>query len=507
MSMTEDLPATKTKTGAADLRHAQMLIDGKWVDSASGAVLTVENPAKRQPIATIPRGNAADVDGAVAAAARAFPAWSKVVPRDRGRLLLRIADKMEAEAEETARLIALETGNALRTQARGEARLAADIFRYFGGLGSELKGETIPLGEHVLSYTRREPLGVVGAIIPWNAPVMLGALKIAPALCAGNVMVLKTAEDAPMGVLMMADICQQFLPAGVLNVLTGFGAEAGGALTNHPKIRKLSFTGSTEVGKIIMRAAAERIVPVSLELGGKSPSLVYPDADEDWAVDGIINAMRFTRQSQSCTAGSRLFLHEDIFDSFLKKLEKKTTALKIGDPLDEASDIGTIINNKQYTKVCKYVQDGLERSDAKLVFGGLPPKDGPLSEGYYTIPTVFADRSNDWRLAREEIFGPVLVAIRWSKEEEAIRMANDSHYGLAAYVWTHDIGKGLRAAHAIESGWVQVNQGGGQVPGHSYGGYKQSGIGREFSLEGMLDSFTQRKNVTVNLNTPPRGAS
>jgi len=476
-----------------------MLIDGKWVGSVSGAHFAVENPAKRKPITDVPRAAEADVNAAVAAADKALPAWKKVVPRERGKLLLKIAEAIQARVEELARTIALETGNALRTQARGEASMTADIFRYFGGLASELKGETVPLGESVLSYTRREPLGVVGAIIPWNAPVMLGALKIAPALCAGNTMVLKTAEDAPMGVLMMADICQQFLPPGVLNVLTGFGPEAGAALANHPKIAKLSFTGSTEVGKIVMRAAAERIVPVSLELGGKSPSLVYPDADEDWAVDGIINAMRFTQQSQSCTAGSRLFLHEDIFDSFLRKLEKKTTSLKIGDPLDEASDIGTIINNKQYSKVCKYVQDGLQRADAKLVFGGLPPKTGPLSEGYYTIPTVFADRSNDWRLAREEIFGPVLVAIRWSNEEEAIRMANDSHYGLAAYVWTHDIGKGLRAAHAIESGWVQVNQGGGQTPGMSYGGYKQSGLGREFSLEGMLDSFTQRKSVTVNL--------
>ena len=352
-----------------------------------------------------------------------------------------------------ARTIALETGNALRTQARGEAkhdRRHLPLFRR--ARARELKGETVPLGEHVLSYTRREPLGVVGAIIPWNAPVMLGALKIAPALCAGNVMVMKAAEDAPLGVLLMAEICQEFLPPGVLNVLTGYGEECGGPLANHPKIRKLSFTGSTEVGKVIMRAAAERIVPVSLELGGKSPSIVYPDADEDWAVDGIITAMRFTRQSQSCTAGSRLFLHEDIFDSFLQKLEKKTTALKIGDPLDEATDIGTIINNKQFTKVCKYVDEGLKRSDAKLVFGGLPPKTGPLSEGYFAIPTVFADRSNDWRLAREEIFGPVLVAIRWSDEAEAIRMANDSHYGLAAYVWTHDIGTGLRAAHAIEVG-------------------------------------------------------
>ena len=478
----------------------QFYIDGKWVEPITPKLLDVIDPSTEEAYTQIAVGSAADVDRAVAAATRAYAEWRKVAPRERGKVLLKIAEALQARAEELARTISLETGNALRTQARGEANLTADIFRYFGGLGSELKGETIPLGEHVLSYTRREPLGVVGAVIPWNAPVMLAALKIAPALCAGNTMVMKAAEDAPLGVLLMAEICQEFLPPGVLNVLTGYGEECGGALINHPGIRKLSFTGSTEVGKIVMRAAAERIVPVSLELGGKSPSIVYPDADEDWAVDGIIAAMRFTRQSQSCTAGSRLFLHEDIFDSFLGKLEKKTSALKIGDPLDEATDIGTIINNKQFTKVCKYVDEGLKRADAKLVFGGLPPRTGPLSEGYYAIPTVFADRSNDWRLAREEIFGPVLVAIRWSDEAEAIRMANDSHYGLAAYVWTHDIGTGLRTAHAIESGWVQVNQGVGQVPGMSYGGFKQSGIGREFSLEGMLDSFTQRKNVTVNLD-------
>ena len=490
--------ATK-RADATALKKAQMLINGQWVDSAAGEVLTVEDPAHRRPIAEIPRGRAEDVARAVQAAAAAYPAWSRVPPRERGKLFLKIADALEARVEELARLIALETGNALRTQARPEANGTVEMLRYYGGLGGELKGETIPFGEQVLSYTRREPLGVVGAIVPWNAPAILSAIKIAPALVAGNTLVLKAAEDAPLCVLLLAEVCQQFLPPGVLNVLTGLGEECGAPLANHPTVAKLSFTGSTAVGKSIMRAAADRIAPVSLELGGKSPSIVYSDANEDWVVDGIIAAMRFTRQSQSCTAGSRLFLHRDIFDPFLDALAKKVKTLKLGDPLEEATDIGTIINAKQFNKVCGYVDEGLKRKDARVVIGGLPPKTGPLSEGYYAIPTIFADVANDWRLAREEIFGPVLVAIPWTDEAEAIRMANDSHYGLAAYVWTHDIGRGLRAAHAIESGWVQVNQGAGQSPGHSYGGFKQSGIGREFSLEGMLDSYTQRKNVTVNL--------
>ena len=498
MSFIKQIPTSTT----TEISRAKMLIDGQWVEALSGEVLAVENPAKRRIIAEIPRGRAEDVDRAVQAAAKAFPSWSKIAPRDRGRILARIGDALETRGEDIARLIALETGNALRTQARPEGHGVAGMFRYIGGLASELKGETVPLGEQMLSYTRREPYGVVGAIIPWNAPVGLAALKIAPALCTGNTLVLKVAEDAPLAVLLLAEICQEFLPPGVLNVITGLGEECGAPLAHHPLVRKLSFTGSTEVGKIIMSAAAERIVPVSLELGGKSPSIVYPDANEDWVVSGIISAMRFTRQSQSCTAGSRLFLHADIFDSFLDKLTKETQALRIGDPLDEASDIGAIINEKQFTKVCGYVAEGLSRKDARLVFGGLPPTEGPLAEGYFAVPTVFADSSNEWRLAREEIFGPVLVAIPWRDETEVIRMANDSHYGLAAYVWTHDIGTGLRAAHAIESGWIQVNQGLGQFPGQSYGGYKQSGMGREGSLEGMLDAFTQRKSVTINLNTP-----
>ncbi len=479
-----------------------MLVGGARVASASGETIAVENPATRGVVAHVPRGGAEDVARAVDVASEAFTHWKDIAPRERGRMLLHIADALEARIEEKARTIAEETGNALRTQARPEATVTADIFRYFGGLAGELKGETIPLGEQVLSYSRREPIGVVGAIIPWNAPVLLAALKIAPALCAGNTLVLKAAEDAPLGVLLLAEICQEHLPPSVLNVLTGYGHDCGAALAAHPAIRKLSFTGSTEVGKIIMSEAGKRIVPVSLELGGKSPSIVFPDANEDWAIEGIINAMRFTRQSQSCTAGSRLLLHASIFDEFLEALKGKTEGLKLGNPLDETTDMGAIINEKQFTKVCGYVREGLERADARLVMGGLPPESGPLSEGYFAVPTIFADAANDWRLAREEIFGPVLVAIRWEKPEEAIRLANDSHYGLAAFVWSRDIGNALRTAHKVEAGWVQVNQGVGQVLGQSYGGVKQSGIGREFSLEGMLDSFTQKKSVTVNLGLP-----
>lgn len=481
------------------LRPHLMWIDGKQVPAASGETIAVENPGRRTLFATVPRGRAEDVDRAVAAAAKAFPAWSRVVPRDRGRLLSQIAEALDARSEEMARTIAEETGNAIRTQARPEAKLAADIFRYFGGLASELKGETIPLGEHVLSYTRREPLGVVGAVIPWNAPVLLAACKIAPAICAGNTIVMKAAEDAPLGVLLLAEICQKFLPPGVVNMITGTGPEAGQPLLNHLGIAKLSFTGSTAVGKLVMEAAAKRILPVSLELGGKSPCIICEDADEDWVVEGVIAAMRFTRQSQSCTAGSRLFLHESLCEGFLEKLAAKVSALRIGDPLDEASDIGSIINEKQFRRVCSYVDEGLKQPQARLVMGGLPPQSGPLAQGYFMQPTAFLHTSNDWRLAREEIFGPVLVAVPWRDEEDVIRMANDSHYGLAGYVFTHDIGRGIRMAHAIEAGWVQVNQAGGQTPGHSYGGYKESGIGREFSLSAMLDSFTQIKNVTVNL--------
>ncbi|MDI6765078.1 MAG: aldehyde dehydrogenase family protein [Thermodesulfobacteriota bacterium] len=483
-----------------DVGRRLMLINGQWVESSDGEFIPVENPGRKGSIVgEIPRGRAVDVDRAVLSAARAFEEWRRVSPRERGKLMIKIGEAIEIKANEIARIIALETGNAIRTQSRPEAMLTSDIFRYFGGVASEIKGETIPLGENLLSYSRREPIGVVGGIVPWNSPVGLGALKIVMAVTPGNTLVLKPSSEAPLAVLTMARICSEFLPPGVLNVVTGTGSECGIPLARHSLVRKLSFTGSYEIGRTIMEAAAERIVPVTLELGGKSPQIVFPDADEPQVVDGVFLAMRFTRQGQSCTAGSRLFLHESIYDSFLGKLVKKLKSLKIGDPLDESTDMGALINRTQFEKVCSYVEDGIRQKGAHLLTGGLPPKEGPLSQGYFMEPTVFSNVDNDWRIAREEIFGPVLVAIPWKEEEEAIRMANESHYGLAAFIWTHDIGKALRTAHRIESGWVQINQGVGIVPGQSYGGFKQSGFGREYSLEGMLESFTQRKSITINL--------
>ncbi|MCM3759217.1 aldehyde dehydrogenase family protein [Alkalihalobacillus oceani] len=478
-----------------------MLINGEWRASVSSEFFPIESPAERgSVIAEVPRSSAEDVDFAVKAAHTAFASWREVPAKERGRLLWKIADAVEEQAEDIARTIATETGNAIRTQARGEVKSVVEIFRYFAGVVSEIRGSTCPVDNNLMAYTQREPYGVVGAIVPWNAPVQLSSLKIAPAVAAGNTIVLKTAEDAPLGVLKLARICAQYLPAGVVNVITGYGQECGEALTSHPLVNKLTFTGSTAVGKTIMRKAAERIVPVSLELGGKSPQIVFPDANNDKVVEGIISAMRFARQGQSCSAGTRLFLHESIFHSFVEKLVNRLAELKVGHPLAEESDMGSLINKKQFDKVTRFIEEGMNDENLELLIGGLPPEEGPLAEGYYHQPTLFACKNDNTRLAKEEIFGPVLLIMSWSDEEEVIKAANDSSYGLAAFVWTNDTKKALRTAGKIESGWIQVNRGGAQMPGLSYGGYKQSGIGREFSLEGMLDSYTQVKSIMIDFN-------
>ena len=483
-------------------RRETMIIGNERVPAADGRTFYVETPARRgEIIAEVPRAGAADVDRAVRAAATAFETWRATHWKERSRALYKIADAVEARTEELARTVSMETGNAIRTISRPEVKGVVDVFRYFAGVASELKGETVPVGPGMLSYTLREPYGVVGAIVPWNVPLTISAWKIAPAVATGNTMVLKPSADAPLAALELGRICADHLPPGVLNVITGMGEECGAALAEHPLVRKLSFTGHTETGKTVMRAAADRIVPVSLELGGKSPQIVFADSNDERTVDGVIAGMRFTRQGQSCTAGSRLFLHESIADDFLVALAAKLAKIKIGDPLDEATDMGAIVNERQYKKVCGYIAEGAKERGAKVVAGGLPPATGPLAAGYFVEPTVIAQVANDWRIAREEVFGPVMVAIPWRDEADAIRMANDTHYGLAAYVWCRDIGKAIRTAHALEAGFVQIDQGGGQLPGQSYGGHKQSGIGREVSLEGMLESYTQRKSVTINIGT------
>lgn len=477
-----------------------MWINGEQVESTTGQWRDVLNPARRGTVVTrVPASGIEDVDRAVAAAKAAFPGWKATHFTERARALLLIADEIEARADDFSRLTSLDTGNALRTQARPETAGLIALFRYFAGVAGEVKGVTLPAGDNQLQYTRREPLGVVAAILPWNSPLMIAGFKVPAALAAGNTVVLKAADDAPLTILLLAAVCNKYLPKGVLNALTGRGSLIGNALTNHPDVDKVSFTGSTEVGLTVAQQAGARLAHMSLELGGKNPNIVFPDGVDDNLIDGLLLASRFTRQGQSCTAGSRLFLHEDIYDEVLGKLVDKLGNLVVGDPLDEASDMGAIINQKQFDAVDGYMVEGRESKDMTVALGGTAPTSGALTDGFYHLPTIFSGGRNEFRLAREEIFGPVLVAIPWKDVDDVVRMANDSHYGLAAYVWSHNLDNALNTAHRLEAGWVQVNQGGGQVVGQSYGGYKQSGIGREASVEGMLEGFTQIKQVNVRL--------
>ncbi len=477
-----------------------MLIGGEWVGAVDGGWRDITAPARHGVVlARVPDAGAADVDLAVAAARHAFPGWRDRHFKDRQRLLLAVADAVEACAEDLARSTAADTGNAIRTQARPEVATLVDLFRYFGGVAGEVKGVTLPAGAGQLQYTRQEPLGVVGGILPWNSPLMIAGFKVPAALAAGNTVVLKAAEDAPLSVLMLAEICDRILPPGVLNVITGDGRTAGAALVEHPDVDKISFTGSTGVGRSIAASAGGRLVHVSLELGGKNPSIVFPGEITDELIEGLLLSTRVHRQGQSCTAGSRLFLHRDIRDEVLERLASRMESLVVGDPLDEASDIGAIINEKQFRSVQAYIDAGLAEDSLTLESGGTPPATGPLADGWFHRPTMFSGGDNSFRLAREEIFGPVVMAIEWSDVDEVVTMANDSAYGLAAYVWSDDINRAITTAHRLQAGWVQINQGGGQIVGQSYGGYKQSGIGREVSLDGMIAGFTQTKQVNIRL--------
>ncbi len=481
-----------------------MLIGGSWLGPESDAWIDVIAPSRPGLVlARVPSASADDVDRAVRAASQALVSWRALHFADRQRALLAIAVAIEADAERLAVLTAQDTGNALRTQCRPEVATLAALFRFFGGVAGEFKGTVLPAGEDQLQYSRVEPLGVVGAILPWNSPLMIAGMKLPAALAAGNTMVVKPADEAPLAVLHLAEIMNQVLPPGVVNVVTGPGSSVGQALVDHPGVAKVSFTGSTEVGRSVARAAGERLAHVSLELGGKNPNIVFPSAATPERIEetlsGIMLAMRFTRQGQSCTAGSRLLVHESVLDTVVTRLAEKASALVIGDPLDEATDMGAIINQRQFDQIKGYVDEGRRQPGVRVVLDGLAPDDSRPA-GLFQGPTILANVDNGWRIAREEIFGPVLVVIGFSTADEAIAMANDSNFGLAAYVWSAELDEALDTAHRLEAGWVQVNQGGGQVVGQSYGGYKDSGIGREFSLEGAIASFTQTKQVNVKLH-------
>jgi len=477
----------------------KMFVEGEWVESVTRETIEIENPAHRGSVlALVPRANAEDVDIAVHAAAKAFRTWRRVSSRERGAALFKIADYIEKNFEDLARTNSSETGSAISSQSRREIRSAADIYRYFAGLVSELKGTTHPVDDSVFLYTQREPYGVVGAIVPFNDPMVLSAVKIAPALAAGNTIVLKAPEDAPLGTLSLCQAFEKFIPPGVINIITGYGEECGQPLVNHPLVNKIAFTGSTEVGKLIMHAAADRIVPVSLELGGKSPQIVFPDSDSDKVAEGVIEAIRFSRQGQSCSSGERLFVHSDIYDSFIDRLVRKVNALSVGDPLDEGTYMGAINNSRQFSKVCDFIKLGVHDDKMQLLCGGLAPDDGPLSEGYYVRPTLFGCEGGDSPLLEQEIFGPVMPVLKWSNEDEVIEAANNSRYGLSAFVWVKDVSTAMRVANSLDAGWVQINSGHGPKVGTPFGGYKQSGIGREFSLESMLDSYSQMKSVEIS---------
>ncbi|HSK39365.1 MAG TPA: aldehyde dehydrogenase family protein [Arenibaculum sp.] len=478
----------------------KLLIGGEMVPARSGGTFEVVNPATGGVVGHAARGEADDVAAAVEAAAAAQKAWKDVPARERGRLVAECGRALTRHVEELGRLVALETGKALRTESRVEANVLADVFVFYGGLGSELKGETVPFNPKMLTMTLREPIGVVGAIIPWNVPMLLMALKIAPALVAGNAVVVKSAEEAPFAVLRACQIMNTILPKGVLNMLSGMGPECGGPLVAHPKVGKVTFTGSVETGRIIYRTAAEKLIPVTLELGGKSPMIVMGDADVDRAVDGAMVGMRFTRQGQSCTAASRIFVHDSVHDAFVEKLKARVDGLRMGDPLDEATDIGAIVSRQQYDKVRSYIRIGQETPGATALACSALPNDPGLAGGLFVQPVIFLGLTNDSRIAREEIFGPVTCIIRFSEYEEAVAAANDSEYGLAATIWTRDLRMALDAVHRLEAGFVQVNQNLVVQPNLSYGGVKSSGMGKEASLESMLEHFTHKKTIIMNLS-------
>lgn len=501
--------AARQATDANDPRavtrrlSGRVLVNGALCEAETDKQFEVIHPGDLSIIGTAPRCGKADVDRAIEAARQAQILWRKVPARDRGRMLQKAADAVEAERDVVERVLSLDTGNALRTQARPETGSAIDLTRMFGGLAGELKGETVPAAApNVLHYTTRDPIGVVAGIIPWNAPLFLFVAKIAPAIAAGNSVVIKTAEQAPFCVLLMAEIMNRELPPGVLNVISGYGEECGRPLVEHPVVRKVTFTGSLPVGQKIAGYAAPKLCPVTLELGGKNPSIVLADADLDLAIPGIIDGMRYTRQGQACTAASRVFIHETIYDRVVEGVAAQLAEIRLGDPLDEATDMGAIISAEQFDRTLSYMEIAKGTPGVRVIFGGERPTDPKLSKGYYYPPTFLDGLGLESKVCQDEIFGPVATALAFRNFDDMMAQANDTPYGLAANLWTRDLSRAFEYIDRIEAGFVQVNQCVAPRSNVSYGGLKMSGLGKEYALDSMINHFTSSKTVLINRGTP-----
>ncbi|MCK5392122.1 MAG: aldehyde dehydrogenase [Deltaproteobacteria bacterium] len=478
---------------AKKLRKYGLFINGKEVNAKGGKTYIRENPATEEPFAEIAEAQKSDIDKAVKAAGKAFEKWSKVPVSERVKYVHKIAEILEKNREKIALTNTLETGKPIRESRLVELGGAIKTLQYYASISNQLNGESISVSDAQLTVTIREPIGVVGQIIPWNFPLLLSFWKIAPALVAGCTIVLKPAEHTPCGILEVAELCTKAgLPDGVLNVVPGDGEVAGQVLVEHPGVAKVAFTGSTQVGKIVMKTAADTIKRVSLELGGKAPCIVFDDAEIDNTIEATLRG-GFFNQGENCTAVTRLLLHENIYDKFLSTFIKRVKKIRIGDPLRDDTELGSVISREHFDNVKSYFQKG-KKEGGKVLSGGKRPRK--FKKGYFFEPTVIADVDPKATIACEEIFGPIVAVIPFKTEAEAVKIANDTVYGLAGGIWTQDIKRALRVAKNIKAGYLWVNTYGGIIPETPYGGLKQSGIGKELGKDG-LNMYLESKTVNI----------
>ena len=476
-------------------RDKQMYIDGKFVDATSGKTFPVFNPATGDVLVQVAEGDVADVDLAVTAARRALESgpWHSMSPSERSRLLYRLADKMEERAEDLALLESLDNGKPLAVARVADIPMSIDNLRYMAGWATKILGETYTIPGDFHAYSRRDPIGVVGQIIPWNFPLLMFTWKIAPALAAGNTIVMKPAEQTPLSATLMAELIAEVgFPAGVFNLIHGYGETTGARIAAHPDIDKVAFTGSTEVGKMIVKAATGNLKKVTLELGGKSPNIIFADADIDAAIAGAAGAI-FFNSGQVCTAGSRLFIERSVFDKVSQGVAAAAKAMTVGAGLDQRTEIGPLVSDEQLNRVTGYINSGISEG-ARALSGGV--RAG--SKGYFVEPTVLVDTKPDMKIMREEIFGPVVAATPFDSADDIVKTANDTVYGLAAGVWTNNVSKAHKVAAGLKAGTVWVNTYNTFDPSLPFGGFKQSGWGRENSGK-ILDAYTEIKTVVVKL--------